>query len=275
MPRPRAFVVMQIGVADSPERKRADEIYEYIVQPALAQFDVEAYRADLDPTPGAITPRILSELVGASLVVADLTGRNPNVFYEVGISHSFAKPLISLADSARSLPFDAKDERVIELGEYAAAGLTYVQGEKAKAALIESLRVVLADGYIPPSPLKDVAANRSVDQLAPANPLAAEMAQMRETLEEIRKRLASPRGIPVSIRADLGALRAVVERNVMALDREDFQMLVTELTSQAQSAWAAKLEESWRERQSDPWGSPPPRDDPWGTPPSKEAEPPF
>ena len=148
----RAFVIMQVGTKDSPERKRADEIYNFIVVPAVEDAGLEPYRADLDVSPGAITPKFLSELLGARLVIADLTGHNPNVFYELGITHSFARPLISIADSSNSLPFDAKDERIIELGEYTAAGLTYAQGEIAKASLQESLRIVLADGYSPPSP---------------------------------------------------------------------------------------------------------------------------
>ena len=111
----RVFVIQQIGSKDSSERKRADEIYQGIIVPAVNSAGLEAYRADLDLTPGAITAKMLSEFLKARVVIADLTGRNPNVFYELGITHSFARPLISIADSANSLPFDAKDERIIEL----------------------------------------------------------------------------------------------------------------------------------------------------------------
>lgn len=157
----RAFIIMQIGAKDSPERKRADEIYTFIIAPAVKNAGLEPYRADQDLTPGAITPKFLSELLNARLVIADLTGRNPNVFYELGIAHSFARPLISIADTVSNLPFDAKDERIIELGEYPSSGLTYTQGEHIKNALQESLRIVLADNYVPPSPLPEVAANAS------------------------------------------------------------------------------------------------------------------
>jgi hypothetical protein len=127
----RAFVVMQVGAKESAERRRADEIYRFIIAPAVSDAGLEPYRADLDFSPGAITPKMLSELLSARVVIADLTGRNPNVFYELGITHSFARPLISIADSSSSLPFDAKDERIIELGEYPASGLLFAQGQQA------------------------------------------------------------------------------------------------------------------------------------------------
>jgi hypothetical protein len=241
---------MQIGTKDSPERRRADEIFNFIVAPVVRAAGLDPYRADLDPSPGAITPKLLSELLSARLVIADLTGRNPNVFYELGVTHSFARPLISIADSSSSIPFDAKDERIIELGEYQASGLTYIQGEQAKTALQESLMIVLADGYSAPSPLREVAANRSVDDLAPEDPVAAEMAQMREALEEIRKRLAPRSAVPSAIQEDLSVLRRVIDRNIGSLDPDDFNMLVTGGTSDSQDRWVAELEEKWEELRS-------------------------
>jgi hypothetical protein len=271
----RAFVIMQVGAKDSPERKRADEIYGFIVAPAVADAGLEPYRADLDLSPGAITPKMLSELLGARVVIADLTGRNPNVFYELGITHSFSRPLISIADSSSSLPFDAKDERVIELGEYPAGGLTYVQGEQAKASLQESLRLVLAADYVPPSPLREVAANRSVDQLAPDDPLAAEMAQIRETLEEIHKRVMSPRyTIPRSVRADVKALREVVGRNMEVLDDDDLNLLSGGETSSEQDAWTEDLRKELGSLRRAKAAA----DDPWATDAGGDGfsdEPPF
>lgn len=247
----RVFVIMQVGAKDSPERKRADEIYNFIIAPAVKVAGLEPYRADLDPSPGAITLKMLSELLDARIVIADLTGRNPNVFYELGITHSFGRPLISIADSSKSLPFDAKDERVIELGEYSTSGLTYVQGELAKASLQESLEIVLAEDYLPPSPLREVAANRSVDQLAPENPVAAEMAQMRETLEDIRRRVSRRMtAIPPSIINDIDTLRRVVRRNLEFLDDQDFEVLSTDGTSVSQDNWTKELLHEWESAQS-------------------------
>jgi hypothetical protein len=241
----RAFVIMQVGKKESSERRRADEIFNFVVAPVVKQAGLEPYRADLDPSPGAITPKFIAELLSARLVIADLTGRNPNVFYELGIAHSFARPLISIADSSSSIPFDAKDERIIELGDYEASGLTYSQGERAKLALEESLAIVLADGYLAPSPLREVAAKRSVDDLAPDDPIAAEIAQIREALEEIRTILAPRSVVPSTMREDLAALRRVFERNLGYLDEDDLNMLRTKKTSPEQDEWAAEIEKKW------------------------------
>jgi hypothetical protein len=255
----RAFVIQQIGAKDSPERKRADEIYNYIIVPAVQDAGLKPYRADLDLTPGAITPKMLTTLLTARLVIADLTGRNPNVFYELGITHSFARPLISIADSSKSLPFDAKDERVIELGEYSANGrLEFVQGQNAKDSLRESLSIVLADNYEPPSPLRDVATNRSIDELARKDPHAAEMAQVYEALEDIRKKVTPRVSVPQSVKNDIAALRRVITSNVGYLDQPDFDLLLAE-SSLEQQKWAQDLRTEWQSRQSagdaDPWAS--------------------
>jgi hypothetical protein len=228
------------------ERRRADQIYNYIVMPAVQSVGLEAYRADLDPSPGAITPRMLSELLSARLVIADLTGRNPNVFYELGVTHSFARPLISIADTSDSLPFDARDERIIELGEYPATGLSYEQVVESKDSLATSLRVVLGDGYLPPSPLREVAVSRSVDDLVPDNPVAAELAQMRETLEDIRKNIATRTSTPPSVQQTLDVLREVIERNFSVLGAEDIEFLHGKELTAAQNTWARRLAGKWR-----------------------------
>jgi hypothetical protein len=257
----RVFVIQQIGKKDSPERARADEIYNYIIAPAVQILGLEPYRADLDLTPGAITPRMLSELLSARLVIADLTGRNPNVFYELGITHSFVRPLISIADSASTLPFDAKDEKIIELGDYPSVGLGFAQGRQAQTALEESLKIVLADDYSPPSPLREMAANASVDRLVPDDPVAAEMAQMRETLEEIRKNVTPRAVVPLKMRSDISALRRILEINVGYLDQSDFAQLAKADNSFEQTEWVDKtliplaIKLRNRPAPNDPWAS--------------------
>jgi hypothetical protein len=71
--------------------------------------------ADQFPHPGSITQQIIELVHGADLVVADLTGSNANVAYELAIRHSFNKVSIQLVEKADDLPFDLQDERTIEI----------------------------------------------------------------------------------------------------------------------------------------------------------------
>lgn len=253
----RAFIIMQIGAKESPERKRADEIYSYVVVPAVESVGLEPYRSDLDLSPGPVTPAILSGLLAARVVIADLTGKNSNVFYELGITHSFGRPLVSIADSSKSLPFDAKDERVIELGDCPPSGLPVGQAMEAKRRLQESLKIVLEDGYVPPTPLRGAAANLSIDRLAPKNPVAAELAQMRESLEEIRKSV-SPRARSIEI--EDAALRRVIEGSLRLLTEADFDTLAEAGTSRRHRIWVSTLKNRWLKTKRDPWDN-----DPWAS----------
>jgi hypothetical protein len=64
---------------------------------------------------------IRASIETAALVVADLTGRNANVFYEVGIAHAINKPVLLMAQSIEDVPFDLRNRRVL-LYEYSLPG---------------------------------------------------------------------------------------------------------------------------------------------------------
>ncbi len=63
--------------------------------------------------PGIISRQIVSHLLDADLVIADLTGRNPNVFYELAIRHATGKPFIQLITKGEVIPFDVDHQRTI------------------------------------------------------------------------------------------------------------------------------------------------------------------
>jgi hypothetical protein len=99
------FIISPIGNPESEERNRADGILDEIIRPALEpQYRVE--RADHDKSPGIVTEAIIGKLIDADLVVADLTGHNPNVFYELAIRHATGMPIVQVIESGNNLPFD-------------------------------------------------------------------------------------------------------------------------------------------------------------------------
>lgn len=73
------FFITRIGEEGAPEREQADGVMDAIVRPAAEKLGLECVRADQLPDPGQITTQIIDRIVGAKMVVADLTGANPNV----------------------------------------------------------------------------------------------------------------------------------------------------------------------------------------------------
>lgn len=104
---PKAFVVMEF-------KKEFNDLYSEIIKPTLELLGFEVVRADESFNNGSIIHEIISELTGASVIIADITPNNPNVYYEVGYAHALKKDVILLCNENRErLPFDLADFRTI------------------------------------------------------------------------------------------------------------------------------------------------------------------
>lgn len=114
--RRKCFVVGPIGALNSSERTKADWLLRYIVRPVLEgnPFGYDVVRADEIAKPGLITDDVINCVLDADLVVADLSGANPNAFYELGLRHMNGGPTIHVIESGEEdLPFDVQDYRTI------------------------------------------------------------------------------------------------------------------------------------------------------------------
>ncbi|BBY67566.1 hypothetical protein [Mycolicibacterium helvum] len=107
------FIVSPISDAGSPVRLRSDHVRKYIVGEALEPFDFTVRRADTMNGSGIITEQIVTELLNADLVVADLTDHNPNVFYELALRHAVKKPFIHMIKDGEKIPFDVATLRTV------------------------------------------------------------------------------------------------------------------------------------------------------------------
>ena len=105
------FVVAPIGKEGTEIRERSNIIFEHVIKPGVTPFGYEAQRADIPAEPGMITPQILRHLMNDPLVIADLTGGNPNVFYELSLRHAVRKPCIHIIGSNDEIPFDVSQLR--------------------------------------------------------------------------------------------------------------------------------------------------------------------
>ena len=81
--------------------------------PCYGGLDYHAVRADEIAEPGVITSQIMQRVIGDDLVVADLTGLNPNVLYELAVRHAILKPFVQIIAQGETIPFDVSGIRTV------------------------------------------------------------------------------------------------------------------------------------------------------------------
>jgi len=87
---------------------------EVVYKPAIEKAGLKPVRADNEIFgSGKIIDQIWSEINSAKVLVAELTSRNPNVFYELGLSHALQKPVVLVSSNEEDVPFDLHHIRVI------------------------------------------------------------------------------------------------------------------------------------------------------------------
>lgn len=89
-------------------------VYEYIIKPACKRGGFEPVRADDINRTNDIAIDVIRRLVDSPMAVCDLSSRNPNVMYELGLRHAFNRPVTLLKDSLTPRVFDVQGLRDLE-----------------------------------------------------------------------------------------------------------------------------------------------------------------
>ncbi len=110
----RCFVISPIGDAGTDIRKNADQLYQHIIMPVCEKCGFSTQRVDELNTSDSITQEIFDVLNEYELVIADLIGHNPNVFFEIGYRTKSQKPIIYLNSKNEIIPFDVSTIRTFE-----------------------------------------------------------------------------------------------------------------------------------------------------------------
>jgi hypothetical protein len=172
------FFIAPIGKEDTPVRKRSDSIFKFIVARAAAELGLTAVRGDQLSEPGQITLQVIDHVLGARAAVADLTGLNPNVFYELAVRHTARLPTALIAEKDCVLPFDIAQMRTIffdstDLGS----------ADACRASIVEQLRKSL-DNKTVDSP---IATAVEVRALQSGDKVERNIAELLTVAEDIAK----------------------------------------------------------------------------------------
>ncbi|MFP1681585.1 hypothetical protein ACLD0W_03685 [Alloalcanivorax sp. C16-1] len=100
------FVMMPFG-------EWFNRYYQEIYVPAIREAGFEPVRGDELFTTGSVVEQIWEQVAKSPVLLADLTGKNANVFYELGLAHAARKPVVFTASNIEDVPFDLRHLRVI------------------------------------------------------------------------------------------------------------------------------------------------------------------
>lgn len=100
---PKAFVFVLMPFDES-----FSDVYEVGIKPACRDAGAYCERVDEQFFDESILERVYNQISKADIIVAEMTGRNANVFYETGYAHALNKRVILLTKDAKYIPFDLK-----------------------------------------------------------------------------------------------------------------------------------------------------------------------
>jgi hypothetical protein len=100
-PKPFSFILM-------PFDEAFDDVYKVGIKPACEAAGAYCERVDEQIFNERILDRVYNQIAKADILIADMTGRNANVFYEVGYAHALGKLTILLTQNTDDIPFDLK-----------------------------------------------------------------------------------------------------------------------------------------------------------------------
>ncbi|MFC8686333.1 hypothetical protein [Brevibacillus porteri] len=207
--RRSCFVITPIGSDESLIRRQADGVIDAVMGPILEKLGFEIVVAHRMSDGGSITRQVIEQILSADLVVANLTGLNPNVMYELAIRHAVRKPLVQLCEKGTILPFDINEQRTI----------FYTNDMKGAVELKEVFERMVSQAILdekPDNPIYRAIQSESIIQSVDVSDADKYLVTRIDALEEKLVKLLSPNG---------GVYEFTGDRSVGVISVNDFNKL--------------------------------------------------
>ena len=203
------FVIMPIAECEGYESNHFAHVYNDIIKPAVAKTDYTATRADEVKETNLIHLDILKKLIDAPIAICDLSTRNPNVLFELGIRQAFVKPVVLLQEKGTPKIFDiaplryleySKDMRyheVIETQNKLCEAINATKGAETEAGNINSIVKLMA--LSSPALMPNLDNNNK--ELLSLDVVRSQISDLRMMMEMMMHENRRPSAKPVSMAA--------------------------------------------------------------------------
>ncbi len=189
------FVIMPITDPDGYEKGHFRHVYKNIIQPACEETELKPIRADDVKATNLIHVDILKRLLEAPIAICDLSTRNPNVLFELGVRQAFDKPVVLIQEEETRKIFDIAPLRCLNYSK----DMKYHDVLKTQDQLKESIKATL-------NPTED-SVNSMVKMLA-----ISDTAALPDIQGDTRRTMSME-----ILQAELSDIRQMME--VIAMDR--------------------------------------------------------
>lgn len=198
------FVICPFGSPESNERKRSDMLLEYLIFPATKDFKYQVSRADLSAQPGIVTVHVIQHLIEDELVIADISDKNPNVFYELAIRHAIRKPYIQLVSINQKIPFNIQEIQTVIYD------LTDVKKIKETIDKIKKQIIFYEAGGKVTSPvtvaIDELIGTRSLEQFTELVKKLADLDQSIEKAQKVAQEIENVKYLVKEVRSDIQSM---------------------------------------------------------------------
>lgn len=249
--QPECFVIMPIADPDGYDKGHFSKVYEDIFKPACEKSNFKPVRADEVKQTNLIHLDILQKLIDSPMAICDLSSRNPNVLFELGLRQAFDKPTVLVQENGTPKIFDIAPLRyteyrrelryrdVLEDQESIAQAIVATRESTAKGDGVNSIVSILS--LAKPATLKEVAEGDSSGLL---QLVRAEMSEMRSDFrkamfmfESVNNRTFVGSGSSaINFRRRINEARDSLREAEMMVEKGAPLEIIVNLTSRSQKA---------------------------------------